>query len=286
MDSAMTQHAHAGESPPFLAHQFDTPRQQFEAGKLGMWVVLVTEVLFFSGLFCAYLVYRSFRPEVFVYAHYFLDTKLGAINTAVLLVSSLSAAWAVRNAQLGERRKLVVNIGVTLACALIFLGIKCVEYAHKYEHGLLPGKNFNPTEQVWELESFKRRHAQAAAYAEALRAKLAQNAASAPPARTRPTREQVEQLVLAGVLGPAALHAELPSHPQNAHTFFGLYFLMTGVHALHVLIGIGVWTWLLIRAWGGEFGPSYAGPIDYAALYWHLVDLIWIYLFPLLYLIH
>lgn len=282
----MAQHVSTTESPPFLAHHFETPRQQFEAGKLGIWLVLVTEVLFFSGLFCAYVVYRSFRPEVFVYAHYFLDTKLGALNTCVLLVSSLSAAWAVRNARLGEQRKLIVNIAITIACALTFVGVKYVEYSHKVEHGLLPGRNFNPTEQLWELESFKSRHPQAAAHAEAARARLAANAGSGEAARLRPTREQIEPLLRAGALGPRALHAELPSHPQNAHSFFGLYFLMTGLHALHVVVGIGIWIWLLIRAGAGEFGPSYVAPIDYAALYWHLVDVIWIYLFPLLYLIH
>src|SRR5690349_739705 len=101
-------HGHGGHghgSPdqyPFLAHHFDTPQQQFDAGKLGIWLFLLTEVLFFAGLFVAYSVYRAMRPEVFVYAHYFLDTKLGAVNTCVLLLSSLTAAWSVRNAQLRQ----------------------------------------------------------------------------------------------------------------------------------------------------------------------------------------
>jgi len=241
--------------------------------------------LFFSGVFCAYLVYRAIRPEVFVYAHYFLDVRLGTLNTCVLLVSSLTAAWAVRNAQLGERGKLLINIAVTIACALIFMGVKCVEYAHKYEHGLLPGKNFNPGEQVWELETFSRRHPEAAAYARTLRARAASSQASSQPL-PKPTHAQVAPLIAAGALGERALYPQLPSHPASAHTFFGLYFLMTGLHGFHVLAGIGVWTWLFIRASSGVFGPSYFGPIDYAALYWHLVDLIWIYLFPLLYLIH
>ncbi|HEY8947205.1 MAG TPA: hypothetical protein VIM73_23335, partial [Polyangiaceae bacterium] len=103
-------HGHGHGEHPFLAHHFDTPQQQFDAGKLGIWLFLLTEVLFFSGLFCAYTIYRAMRPEVFVYAHYFLDTKLGALNTCVLLISSLTAAWSVRNAQLGETKKLVTNI--------------------------------------------------------------------------------------------------------------------------------------------------------------------------------
>ena len=88
------------------------------------------------------------------------------------------------------------------------------------------------------------------------------------------------------MIGPTAEDQTRPSKPRNAHVFFGIYFFMTGLHGIHVLGGIGVFIWLLVRANKGQFGPKYFGPIDYAALYWHLVDLIWIYLFPLLYLIH
>src|SRR4051812_14352707 len=153
---------------PNLAHHFDTPQQQFDAGKLGIWLFLLTEVLFFAGLFCAYTVYRSMRPEVFVYAHYFLDTRLGALNTCVLLLSSLTAAWAVRNAQLGQHSFLKLNIVITIACACTFMVVKYFEYSHKFHDGLLPGPRFAPTEQVWELPSFKKKHPEAAEYAEHL----------------------------------------------------------------------------------------------------------------------
>src|SRR6188474_2407245 len=113
-DHAGGSHAHG--DGPHLAHHFDTYQQQFDAGKLGIWLFLLTEVLFFSGLFCAYTVYRGMHPEVFVYAHYFLNTTMGAINTCVLLISSLTAAWAVRNAQLAQRKLLVLNIIITIAC--------------------------------------------------------------------------------------------------------------------------------------------------------------------------
>lgn len=279
---------------PHLAHHFDTPQQQFDAGKLGIWLFLLTEVLFFSGLFCAYTIYRSMRPEVFVYAHYFLDTKLGALNTCVLLISSLTAAWSVRNAQLGETKKLVTNIVITILCASTFMVVKYFEYSHKAHAGLLPGRNFKPIEEVWEVASFKSKHPEAAAYA----ARLKAQASSKPPAESaaapavqphqmeRPTRAQLEPLLQAGVLGPKAETPTVPSKPRNAHVFFSIYFFMTGLHGFHVLAGIGVFIWLLIRAKKGVFGAMYFGPIDYAALYWHLVDLIWIYLFPLLYLIH
>lgn len=286
-------HGHGHGQYPFLAHHFDTPQQQFDAGKLGIWLFLLTEVLFFSGLFCAYTIYRSMRPEVFVYAHYFLDTKLGALNTCVLLISSLTAAWSVRNAQLGETKKLVTNIAITLVCASTFMVVKYFEYSHKAHAGLLPGKNFNPTEEVWEVASFKSKHPEAAAYASRLKAEAqkvseqgAVAGATAPIRRETPTRAEIEPLIKAGVLGPKAETPNVPSKPRNAHVFFSIYFFMTGLHGFHVLAGIGVFIWLLIRAQKGVFGAMYFGPIDYAALYWHLVDLIWIYLFPLLYLIH
>lgn len=290
-------HGHAHGDGPRLAHHFDTYQQQFDAGKLGIWLFLLTEVLFFSGLFCAYTVYRGMHPEVFVYAHYFLNTTMGAINTCVLLISSLTAAWAVRNAQLAQRKALVLNICITIVCACTFMVVKFFEYQHKFHDGLLPGPHFHPTEQVWELESFKHKHPAAAEYAEHL-TQLAEHKAAVKAGGViatdkpetgvfeKPTEEQIEPLIKAGVIGPEAEDQTRPSKPRNAHVFFSIYFFMTGLHGIHVLGGIGVFIWLLFRAKKGEFGPKYFGPIDYAALYWHLVDLIWIYLFPLLYLIH
>jgi len=210
----------------------------------------------------------------------------------------------VRNAQLAQRKLLVLNIIITIACACTFMVVKFFEYEHKFHDGLLPGPAFHPTEQVWELESFKHKHPEAAEYAEKLtKAAEAKAEAKAAPAAVaagttgaavapetgvyeRPTEEQIEPLIKAGVIGPEAEDQTRPSKPRNAHVFFSIYFFMTGLHGIHVLGGIGVFIWLLLRANKGEFGPKYFGPIDYAALYWHLVDLIWIYLFPLLYLIH
>jgi cytochrome c oxidase subunit III len=246
------------------------------------------------------------HPEVFVYAHYFLDTKLGAVNTCVLLVSSLTAAWAVRNAQLAQKQFLIINIVITIVCAFTFMGVKYVEYSHKYHDGLLPGKSFQPAQNVWELKSFRDKHPEAADYAEKLHARAEQakkagapatgTAAAAPSAGAeakaelvfeKPTHEQLEPLIAAGLVGPRALDPSAPiSRPRRAHVFFGIYFFMTGLHGFHVLIGIGIWVWMLLKAMKGHFGPTYFGPIDFTALYWHLVDLIWIYLFPLLYLIH
>lgn len=214
--------------PKWLAHQFDTAAQQFDTAKLGMWVFLAQELLFFSGLFVAYGVYRSWYPEMFHAASQQLDKLMGAANTVVLLFSSFTAAMAVRSAQLGQQKATGRFILVTILCACAFLAIKYLEYSHKFEAGLLPGRFFAP-------------HA--------------------------------EHLVAGAAL------------PANTGTFFGLYFMMTGIHGLHVVIGIGVLVWIYIRNARGDFSKEYFTPVDIVALYWHLVDLVWIYLFPLLYLV-
>lgn len=228
--------------PPYLAHHFDTPEQQFAAGKLGMWVFLVTEVLFFGGLFCAYAVYRAIHPEIFIYAHQFLDKNLGALNTAVLITSSFSMAWAVRCAQLDQRRGLIACLIVTLLLATMFLGVKFVEYKQKWEHGLLWASRYHVAESVDAHGATAASHETPAA-------------------------------------APVAV-------PRDVGIFFSIYFAMTGLHGIHVLAGIGVIAWILRGAIKGRFSRRYYAPVDYVALYWHLVDLVWIYLFPLLYLIH
>jgi len=317
---------HGHSQYPHLAHHFDSPQQQFDAGKLGIWLFLVQEVLFFAGLFCAYTVYRAQHPEIFVYAHYHLDTTMGAVNTCVLLVSSLTAAWAVRNAQLGEKNKLVVNISITILCAFVFLGVKYKEYAHKVHEGTLWGHHFNPQHELWELDSFKSKHPESAKLAEKIAAIQFEGQpkrkghgeregsgaeAKAPAPKTPPlpaamagaadsdmkvrriqslllqaSDETLRPLVAAGIIKHNVLATTGLERPATAHIFFGIYFFMTGLHGIHVIAGIIVWIWMLLKAQRGQFGPNYFGPIDYAALYWHLVDLVWIYLFPLLYLIH
>lgn len=244
---------------PFIAEHFEDAEHQFESGKLGMWFFLVTEILFFSGMFCAYAIYRSQHPEIFSYAAQFLDSKMGGINTVVLICSSLTAAWSVRCAQLGQRKGLILTLALTILGAFGFLGIKYVEYSHKFHDGLLPGKYY---------------HVQSQAVADVgLDATVIGGEAPDEVHDVEPAR------------GTGHAPAEGPE-PANVKIFFGIYFAMTGVHGLHVIIGIGVYIWLLVRAIKGHFRPDYYGPVDFTALYWHLVDLIWIFLFPLLYLIH
>lgn len=292
--------AAAHEHPPHLAHHFDTPGQQFESAVLGMWLFLATEILLFAGLFCAYAVYRANHPEIFLYAHTFLDKTLGGINTVVLLFSSLTMAWAVRAAQLGQRRLLVALLATTLLCAFGFLGIKGLEYEHKWKHGLLWGERFAYGELAHGEHG---EHGDLAAdgasgMEEAHGAEDAHGAGGAPEPETAPTAPAETSRLAPSAAGPAGqadpagdggahgAGAAAGDAPRNVHIFFGIYFAMTGLHALHVIAGMVVIVWLLVRARRGDFGRRYFAPVDFGGLYWHLVDVIWIFLFPLLYLIH
>jgi len=274
--------AHA--TNPHLQHHFDSMEQQYESGKLGMWLFLVTEILLFGGLFCAYAIYRAKHPEVFTYAHQFLDAGLGGFNTVVLIVSSLTMAVAVRAAQLGQQRALVTSLALTLVCAFLFLGVKFVEYQHKWKHGLLWGQKF----QAQTHEAAPAPIVLPAAPAEA--APKDPNASQLPHAAEPPQGTVLadEDAHDGGHGGEAhgGDHGPVGEAPPNVHLFFGIYFVMTGLHGIHVLAGIAVIFWLLLRAMRGEFGPEYFAPVDFTGLYWHVVDLVWIFLFPLLYLIH
>jgi len=409
---------------PFIQHHYDDAQHQFDSGKLGIWLFLAQEVLFFSALFVAYILFRVHHGEMYSYAHKWLQVKFGAINTAVLIFSSLTAAWAVRAAQRGEKNLLIACIAVTIGCALTFLGIKYIEYNHKVHEHILFGKYFDPCVspggselltkhndcagtkstiewskangaidldtgnatkgcfsvadldldphtpgvqadcEVSEVQGEGGTGAGRAITARCPEEKVGESAgegeggheghAEAPhfpcwrpayqpavcPDLTKPdaklagvgSQPQVGILVEygddqeregisikatckkpgkpaegvdagastgGGGLGHKAIAPvhELTTHeeheleslgppPPNTNMFFSIYFAMTGLHGVHVLVGVFVFIWLLIRAVKGQFTPDYFGPVDYAALYWHIVDLIWIFLFPLLYLIH
>ncbi len=489
-----------GHHPRFIQHHYDDAKHQFDSGKLGIWLFLAQEVLFFSALFVAYILYRYHHPEIYSYAHKYLDVKYGAINTAVLIFSSLTAAWAVRAAQLGQKKLLIGCIAVTIGCALAFLGIKYIEYSHKYHEQILFGRRFDPcvssggsplltksnacpghkSSVQWKDgtpvagcfqdidQDLDRPSVQADCKVDLVRVENARpervgagatyDCAKNPTAlvkgdggtytftgacneimvvgnrntiridtakkvavkgqdnsvtarsvdafagdvstkrelgnpkvaltalaatdidenkqvvlekeRTaiadqcperkfghgavqdpkkypcwrvgyqpavcpiKANKDQYGVIVEFGdhkvrgpelrvdatckptpkpedpgdpfaertervVLGKKALtpyerpskheEHERESHgppPENTSMFFTIYFAMTGLHGFHVLAGVVVFVWLLIRAVKGHFRPDYFGPIDWAALYWHIVDLIWIFLFPLLYLIH
>ena len=310
-------HHHHPHGNVHLAHHFDTPEQQFNSAKIGMWVFLATELLMFGGLFCAYAVYRHNHPEVFAFAHHALDKTLGAINTVVLITSSLTMAWGVRAAQMGARRLLVACLIMTLCGGAGFMVIKSIEYHTKWEHHLWfgsgnqysklykpavmegPGGGTGASEHAGAMTETEREHAaethtQAAAAASQPVERAGDpwidpNAGTANEAKIKPT-----QIVPVGIVEtpePIEKHEvtydDLPQiEKERVATFFNIYFLMTGLHGIHVLVGMGLITWILIRSVKREFGPRYYTPVDLVGLYWHLVDLIWIFLFPLLYLIH
>jgi cytochrome c oxidase subunit 3 len=207
----------------YVEHQFDDAEQQHLAATLGMWVFLATEVMFFGGLFTAYAVYRSLHPSAFVEASRLLNVPLGAVNTAVLLISSLTMALAVRFAQLRRRQAVVGFLLLTMLFGTAFLGVKAVEWTHDYHERLIPAISWNG----------------------------------------------------------ARFH-----DPAMAQMFFVLYFCMTGLHALHLIIGVVLVGVVAYLAWRGWFSGGGMTQIENTGLYWHFIDIVWVFLYPLLYLIH
>ncbi|MCF6228072.1 MAG: cytochrome c oxidase subunit 3 family protein [Planctomycetes bacterium] len=231
--------------PKELAMHFDNLNQQYQSTKLGTWLFMGQEVMFFAGLFAVYAVYRSNHMEMFHYGQYFLNTTMGATNTVVLLFSSLTAAWTVRAAQLEQRKVLLVTIAITFLCACAFMVIKYFEYAHKFHIGVSWGDGFFVSPEFVQSD---------------LPLLMKDTGLSA--------KELSDKLV-----------------DMKMGRFFAIYFCMTGLHGIHVLVGMGLYVWLFFRALRGDFNRKYFGAVDNVALYWHIVDLVWIFLFPLLYLI-
>jgi cytochrome c oxidase subunit 3 len=286
--AAVAEHGHVHHSP-HLAHHFDTPEQQFMSAKLGMWVFLGTEVLMFGGLFCAYSVYRRAHPQVFEFAaHDYLSTKLGALNTIILITSSLTMAWGVRCAQLTQLKGLKVCLVLTLMGAAGFLVVKTIEYTNKWhEHVWVgPSNRYYVARPPITYASLPPRTILPDNSADG-------NAGTSDAAQIRPVASGAGGLNTAYANPPETVFKEkdltydqlAPADQKNVATFFSIYFLMTGLHGIHVVVGMGLITWILIRANKGEFSSEFFTPVDLVGLYWHLVDLIWIFLFPLLYLI-
>jgi len=241
-------HAHAHH--PALQHHFDTMSQQKEAAVVGMWVFLLTEILFFGGLFAAYMVYRIWYFDAFAEASRSLSLFWGGLNTAVLIGSSLTMAMAVRSAQTNKRSATVNWLVLTMILGAVFLGVKVIEYADKFEHHHVPGYNFQ-----W------------AAAHEAPAAGEAGAPAAAAGEAHRELTLNADQLQL------------------TTQIYFSLYFTMTGLHAVHMIIGIGIMLVITWMAYKGRFDEQYYTPVEMAGLYWHFVDIVWIFLFPLLYLV-
>ena len=295
-------HAHSAEHAkyPFLAHHFETPAQQFDSAKFGMWLFLATEVLFFGALFVGYAVLRSRFPEVFSYASHYLDTVMGGINTGVLILSSLTMALGVYFAQRGKKLALIICLWLTMAGAAGFLVIKYFEYSHKIHAHLVWGTTFYipPHDEANAAANLGQAHVAPTTAAAALAAAPIAGTpavdasvirpANAGPAGISPTAAD-HSLAATGDIIPHEMpeaHLADPAMPPNTHLFFAIYYAMTGLHGIHVVIGMVVIGMLIYRATRGDFGPNYYTPVDLVGLYWHIVDLVWIFLFPLFYLIH
>ena len=373
-DTAHDDHHDHGE---FIAHHFDSPEQQFDSGKLGIWVFLVTEVLFFSGLFVAYTLWRNHHPAVFEQAHVFLNKYLGGMNTIVLLFSSLTMALAVRSAQLGKNIQCSFYLLITMVCASMFLGVKAVEYSHKWDMGIFVRSAFHYSAAHHAAEpgtlaaslgvspyliklSFIPAILLVGCIVASVIGKLIDKpllskflggmaitvggfflgvvvgqvfvAATEGGSHASVVNPAEEPLMLhamtadtkdekngdhadgkehdhadgeghdhAGGEGHHHADDEILAHDDEHHpashgidpakfdkdigTFFSIYYCMTGLHAIHIIGGIIALAWLYWRSLAAHWRPDYFGPVDFVGLYWHLVDLIWIYLFPLLYLI-
>ncbi|HEX3373043.1 MAG TPA: cytochrome c oxidase subunit 3 family protein [Edaphobacter sp.] len=223
---------------PQHRHHFETQEQQREAGTFGMWLFLLTEIMFFGGMFFAYLLYRNWYNPAFVAGSNQLSIPLGTANTAILISSGFFMALAVWAAEVKKKNLLVIYLVLTTLFGLAFLGVKYFEYKEKFELHHIPGASF-------DVSQFINPHAYG-------------------------LKEE-----------PLA-----PDMAQKTQVFFFLYFAMTGMHALHMIIGIVLLVWLMWRANRGEFTAGYVAPIENFALYWHFVDIVWIFLFPLLYLIN
>jgi cytochrome c oxidase subunit 3 len=211
-----------------VAHQFDDIEQQRAADSLGMWAFLATEVLFLGALFTGYFSYRTVYSADFEAASARLNILIGAINTVVLLTSSLTMALGVYAAHTGRQRMLVWCLVGTALLGALFMAFKAVEYSTDYRENLVPGLAFKDEE--W------------------------------------------------ATLTP-------PANPRHVELFLMFYYILTGLHALHLTVGIGIMVVFIMLASRGRFGPAHYSPVEVAGLYWHFIDIVWIFLLPLLYLI-
>lgn len=256
----MASTAHGQGHGPALQHHFETPTQQKEAATLGMWAFLITEIMLFGGIFMAYIVYRWAFPEIWAAAATHLNTPLATLNTVVLLVSSLTVALAVHAAENGKTRKLVALLVVTMVLGVTFIGIKAFEYAEKFSH--CAGYS-DPISWLTGAEHAHESH-------ECL-----------VPGRAFLYPEEHAT----GHAEGAPIPPTTPGAATPYQLFYFLYFCATGLHAIHMFIGLGVVGTLTVMAARGKFGPEYYTPIEIGGLYWHLIDIVWVFLFPLFYLV-
>lgn len=301
MATNVSLHDHHHYHPPGLQHQFEDMGQQQESASIGMWMFLVQEIMFFGGMFTVYLVFRSKYPMAFAAGSNHLNVWWGAGNTVVLIVSSLTMALAVHFAQLGKRNLQVIMILVTMILGATFLGVKAIEYTDKWKEGIVPvtglnrranggdGENQNPNAGFEPASQEKN----------SLPPPSDTNHGAGEHQYVNPRGEFLwtdDSLAALAQKGNFLTDAEKIGYYEagelnadrfrdKVRIFFWIYFAMTGLHALHMIIGLGLMTWLLWKAFRGTFTAQYYSPVEMSGLYWHFVDIVWIFLFPLLYLL-
>jgi cytochrome c oxidase subunit 3 len=306
---ADTHHEEFHYHAPGLQHQFEDMKQQEESVSIGMWMFLVQEIMFFGGLFTAYLVFRSRFPLAFAEASNHLDAFWGGLNTLILIVSSLTMALAVFYAQKGNRNMQVIMIILTMIFGAGFLGVKAIEYTDKYNKGLIPVTGWNKKTRAPVDEHAADPAKKDAAFVIPFIETKAEAASStgdhAKPyinpkgefqwndgqhvfdyavAKEKSTgKPYFTEAERVGYFSNGAFDAN--KYRDKIRIFYYIYFVMTGLHALHMVVGLGLMAWLLWAAFRGTFSGEYFAPVEMSGLYWHFVDIVWIFLFPLLYLL-
>jgi cytochrome c oxidase subunit III len=259
------------ESTFHHAHHFDSAQHQYSSSKQGIWLFLCTEILMFGGLFVGYLIFHSLYPEIFHESAKTLDVTMGALNTVVLLFSSLTMALAISYTQSGKKNAATIMMAITIVCAGIFMVVKYFEYSHKFAVGTVPGKHSyvevtgadGKTEKITKIADLSNQY-------------FALKEAGIAPAEIEAKLHIDEK---------EATELKALSQVENWQMFFGFYFVMTGIHGIHVVAGALLIFWVMIKNMRGKVGPEYYTPVEGVGLFWHVVDLVWIYLFPLLYLV-
>ena len=231
------------EHPPYQRHHFETYAQQSDATNFAMWLFLLTEIMFFGGLFTAYLIYRNWYYPAFVVSSHQLDIFWGSLNTLLLITSSFTMAMGVWSAEMKKQGALVLCLILTFILGIGFLGVKTIEYREKWEKHHIPGIHYS-------VQSFV-------------------NPASDPEVHEK-------------YPGDKPLAMDMARHTE---LYFFLYFAMTGMHAIHMIIGIAILGYMIFRARAGAYTTGHVTFVENFGLYWHFVDIVWIFLFPLLYLI-
>ena len=252
--SASTHHT------PALKHHFEDLGQQHACERLGIWMFLATEILFFGGLFGAYTVYRLWNPHEFELASSHLNRTIATVNTMFLITSSLTMTLAIRSAKLGDKGALIRNLLITAALGTAFMVMKGFEYNQDFEERYVPGVMFQQE------------------YAAANAEIAGMTAEQAEKHQFQPERQAWAKEMAIANLGHGTADV------GKVQLFLCFYYIMTGIHGVHILVGIGCILWLVWEAWRGTIPPENYSTVEVVSLYWHLVDAIWLFLMPLLYL--